>query len=183
MSELSDLRCPGCNAPGLVDTNEGELVCQYCASRFAQPDRVCPSCNALSEVDDLDCPNCGQALRGLCPACNTPNSLQAKLCRRCGVPLDLLASVIDRQFASPAGLIYERSEAARAFKQQEEKASRERLAEMWRQEKERAQWLSASQARQKQQEKRLITIAAVLSVMMLVVAVISVVLIVVWGGG
>ncbi|MBN1888402.1 MAG: hypothetical protein JW850_10445 [Thermoflexales bacterium] len=181
MSEtLSDLRCPGCNAPGLIDMNDGALVCQYCGSRFAQPERVCPHCSTLSEVDDLDCPGCGQALRGLCPACNTPNLLQAKLCRRCGVPLDLLSSVLDRQFASPAGLIYERGEAARALKQQEEQASRQRLANMWQQNQEREQWLSASRARQQQEEQRLIKLAMALFAIVVVVALVSVLLIVVW---
>lgn len=167
-SMLSDLRCAGCGAPALVDKGDGTVQCDYCSSVYAHPERVCPKCQAISELTDLDCPACGQPLRGLCPSCNAPNPLEAQTCRRCGASLDLLASVAGRVATTSADLIYQRGAEAEALKRREEQASRARLEEMWRRDQERQQRLAASRLKQQQQEKILAAIAAILLVVIIV---------------
>ena len=182
MENLSTLRCPGCNAPSLLDVGDGSIRCEYCNSSFVHPDRLCPQCGAVNELDDLDCPQCGQALRGLCPICNTPNPLQGKVCRRCGSSLDLLGGVMDRHFKTSSDLIYSRGAEATAIKQQEEQASSERMARMWEHDHARAQRLVASRAKQQQQEQTLVKVAVILGIIVLAAVIISVVILLTRGG-
>lgn len=158
--ELAALHCAGCNAPALVDVGDGTVQCLYCNSIFAHPDRVCPKCGTVSDLDELDCPTCGHALRGLCPVCNAPNLVQASVCRRCGTPMDLLSSVAERAAMTASDFIYQRGAEADALKRREERSSQERLARMWEQDQERNRKLEAQRARQQRQEKLLATIAA-----------------------
>ncbi len=154
----------------------GTVQCQYCDSEFVHPERVCPRCQTVSELNELDCPVCGQALRGLCPACNAPNPLSAQECRRCGTPLDLLAHVAGRVATTPADLIYQRSAEAQAIKRREEQASRERLARMWERDHEREQRWAQARARQQRQERILATIVAGLLIVLVVAGLIFLVL-------
>ncbi len=165
---LAGLLCAGCNAAGLVDQGDGTVQCQYCGASFAHPDRVCPDCETVSDLDELDCPQCGRALRGLCPACNAPNPLQAKICLRCHTPLDLLASVAGRVATTSSDFIYQRGIEARTIKQHEETASDERLARMWARDQERDRRLQAARAKQKQQELVLARVAVGLLVVIVV---------------
>ena len=168
MGELvSELHCPGCNAPALVDAGDGTVQCQYCASSFAHPDRVC-KCGAVSDWDDLDCPQCGHALRGLCPACNTPNPLAAETCRQCHTPLDLLASVAGRAGRTSADYIYERGLEAHSIKRQEELASEERLARMWERDQSREQQTETASARRQHKDLRLAQIVVGIFVFLII---------------
>lgn len=165
---LSDLRCAGCGAPALVDQGDGTVQCDYCGSAYAHPERVCPKCQTISELTDLDCPACGQPLRGLCPSCDALNPLEAQTCRRCGASLDLLAHVAGRVATTSADLIYQRSAEADALKRREEEASRARLEQMWQRDHERQERLAASRLKQQQQEKILSAVAAILLIVIIV---------------
>jgi hypothetical protein len=88
MAEL--LACPKCNVPGLVETENGQLVCTACGSRFVlasrRPDSLspCPECGFSNQSDASSCAECGAALAKYCARCGARLDLHMRFCDQCG---------------------------------------------------------------------------------------------------
>jgi hypothetical protein len=59
---VSDLTCPACTAPGLMQNPSGGLTCEYCGSTFKGIPLVCPSCGWINTTNADECPKCGEPM-------------------------------------------------------------------------------------------------------------------------
>jgi len=180
MSEiLQALNCPQCGGSPLTDNGDGTLSCSYCSSAFAHPDRVCPRCETVNEVEALACTGCGEKLKEACPRCGTFNWLQAPHCRQCGAALDLLEHIAARHAETTANRIVRQQSEMNALKAEAERASQARLQAMWARDNARLEAMDRDQARQQRQE-RLLWIIATTAVVLLLLCVLVASLLAPW---
>jgi ribosomal protein L40E len=166
---LQSLRCARCGASPLTDNNDGTIACPYCGSTFAHPERVCPRCQTVNELDARQCVSCGQTLRHPCARCGTLNWSQATFCRRCGASLDVLEHIAARRAETTADRIVRLQSSMTSVKEEAEGASQARLAEMWARDNARLEATAKSKAKQQQQERLLWAIATIAILAVLII--------------
>jgi len=169
---LQSLRCASCGASPLTDNGDGTIACPYCGSTFAHPERVCPGCQTVNESDARQCTSCGQTLRQPCARCGTLNWSQATYCQRCGASLDVLEHISSRRAETTADRIVRLQAGMTTVKEEAERASQARLAEMWGRDNARLEAMAQAKAKQQRQERLLWAIAtlAILAVLFTIVA-------------
>ncbi len=169
---LQSLKCASCGASPLMDNHDGTIACPYCGATFAHPERVCPRCQTVNELDARQCVSCGQTLRHPCARCGTLNWSQATFCRRCGASLDVLEHIAARRAETTANRIVRLQSSMTSVKEEAEEASQARLAAMWARDNARLEAVAKSKSRQQRQERLLWAIAtiAILAVIFAIVA-------------
>jgi ribosomal protein L40E len=169
MSEaLQSLTCSQCGGSPLKDNGDGTISCPFCGSTFAHPERVCPRCETVNELDARLCVSCGEKLREPCVRCGALNAVNASYCHECGAGLDLLEHIAARRAVSDADRLQQLQSEATRIKEDTERASQERMSKFWAQEQTRLQSLAKAKAEQQRQE-RLIWILATCAVIILVI--------------
>jgi ribosomal protein L40E len=169
---LQSLSCPSCGGTLLTDKGDGTLSCPYCGAAFAHPDRVCPSCEAINELDARYCASCGEKLREPCARCGALNPVQASHCHQCGAALGVLEHIAARRAESTAERVIRLQASMPPLKEEAERASQERLEKMWTKDRARMEALAKAKAEQERQERLLWTIAA-LAIVALVIGIVA----------
>jgi ribosomal protein L40E len=173
MSEaLQSLTCSQCGGSPLKDNGDGTISCPFCGSTFAHPERVCPRCETVNELDARLCVSCGEKLREPCVRCGALNAVNASYCHECGAGLDLLEHIAARRAVSDADRLQQLQSEATRIKEDTERASQERMSKFWAQEQTRLQSLAKAKAEQQRQE-RLIWILATCAVIILVIVLVA----------
>ncbi len=90
-------KCPRCDSPTLEMTEDGELACASCGTRFrlasSQADVLsCPRCGCRNEPQATSCDECGAELAKHCPGCGAKLELQMRFCDQCGANIERLSS-------------------------------------------------------------------------------------------
>ncbi len=158
-SHPEQLECPGCGSASFNANPDGSLVCDYCHTAYAPPERACSVCGAAYEPDAHRCPSCGAELVRECPDCGAPNPLLARKCMACGQRLEILESLFNRVTGTRGDWLRQVREEAPAIKVQQEAMSQARLAEMWSTEARRRETLAQAQVEQKRQERFIVAVA------------------------
>lgn len=169
---LQSLDCAQCGGGPLTDNGDGTVSCPYCGSAFAHPERVCPRCATVNEVDAVRCTACGEKLREPCVRCGVFNWVNATHCRNCGAALDMLEHIAARHAETTAERLRRAQSQMPALKEEAERASQERLEKMWAKERERIEALAQAKSKQQRQERLLWKTAAIVVGMVLVVIVV-----------
>ena len=173
---LQSLRCASCGASPLTDNGDGTIACPYCGSTFAHPERVCPRCQTVNEPDARQCTSCGQTLRQPCARCGTLNWSQATYCQRCGAALDVLEHISSRRAETTADRIVRLQAGMTTVKDEAERASQARLAEMWGRDNARLEAIAKAKAKQQRQE-RLLWVIATLAILAVLFAIVTLTLV------
>ncbi len=165
---LQSLTCSQCGGSPLKDNGDGTISCPFCGSTFAHPERVCPRCETVNELDARLCVSCGAKLREPCVRCGALNPAKAAYCHECGARLDLLEHIAARRAVSDADRLQQLQSEATRIKEDTERASQERMSKFWAQEQTRLQSLATAKAEQQRQE-RLMWILASAAVIVVVI--------------
>ena len=177
MSEiLQSLNCPQCGGCPLTDNGNGTISCPYCGSAFAHPERVCPQCETVNEVDARQCVSCGQKIKEPCVRCGTLNWVQAQHCQRCGAGLGVLENIAVRHAETTADRIVRMQAESTAIKAEAERSSQARLQTMWAKDNARLEALARSQIKRKHEERLIWMIATGMIVALLIVILVLTVL-------
>ncbi|MFN8598319.1 MAG: hypothetical protein U0559_19315 [Anaerolineae bacterium] len=110
-----------------------------------------------------------------CPRCNTVNDREAGTCRTCGLQFDTLGHITAREQLRFDDRFTRRAQEVADVKAFDQAQSEERLQSMWAAEQQRQAALLAQRAAQREQERRLMTIALVV-LAIAVIAVLTVVM-------
>lgn len=176
MKETSDptpLECPGCGSAYFTASPDGSLICDYCHTAYAPPERACPVCGAAYEPGAHRCPSCGAEMVRECPACGAPNPLLARKCLACGQRLEILEALFERVTGTRGGWLRQVRQEAPAIKAQEEAASQARLAEMWATEARRRETLAQARVEQKRQERTIVAVAIAVVVIVIIAVLVA----------
>lgn len=132
---------------------------------------LCPACDTENDALRQTCVNCGESLIVVCPRCNTVNSIAAEKCFACGQPFDALGQIMARHEVRFADRFTRQAHAAIETKIDQKAQDQARSRELWEQEHQRQEYLRAQKLRQKQQERYLVSGAAVAAVIVLVIVI------------
>jgi hypothetical protein len=171
---LTDLECPNCGASELAPDQEQKLLCLFCGSSFGEVTRICPECGHYNDSGDRHCELCGTPIVRDCPACGADNWTLADHCVQCGRNLDLIDQMARRWQQSTQEWLHERQAVMASLKEEEERASQERLAALVEIERQRQQALAQARAMQKEQERRLYTILAVVAAVFVLIVIVMI---------
>src|SRR5512141_1196578 len=108
-----------------------------------------------------------------CPRCNTVNEREAETCRACGMKFDVLGHITAREQLRFDDRFTRHAQEVADVTALDQAQSEERLQGMWAVEQQRQAALLAQRAAQREQERRLMTIALVV-LGIVVIAVIAV---------
>lgn len=169
---LKSLRCTQCGGGPLTDQGDGTIACPYCGSTFAHPERVCPRCETINDMNARECVTCGEKLKEPCVRCGTLNWSQARYCQRCGAALDVLEHIAARRSRTDAERLQSIQAEAPRLKEETERASQRRMDEMWAKEHARLEQLARDKAEQQRQE-RLIWMVATAAIVILILTVVA----------
>ena len=148
---MTDVSCPACSAPGLAFDGHANVACAYCGTQF------------VAESTE-------------CPACLTHNASGADLCSNCGEPLNIVASVLDRQGGLGQPLWIRRLKGQVAdLKDSEARSSEQRFEELMEIDRRRKQAELEAYARQRQADRNIVFYGA--AVILLIVAVVLVIVV------
>ncbi len=151
---LTEIACPNCLTPIELHGRHQQITCEACGSHFILEGHICPVCQTYHRERRAFCRQCGQALSRTCQKCQTTNWAGDEYCLHCGAPLDIFEMLQKYDARSKAERLQEHRARVQHIKEEEEKASQRRMAEMMTVEKERqaevARQLAASQRRDRQ---------------------------------
>ena len=181
--ELTDFQCPNCGAKEMLPGDDRRLLCVYCGTSFGEVERICPKCGHYNDQDVRHCQECGGRLIRDCPACGADNWVLAEHCVECGRNLDLVEQMARRWQRTTQERLYERQAGMTALKEQEERASQQRMAVLLAAERERQGALARARAAQKARDRQLWTILVAAAALLVFVMVLVLVLSAVGGGG
>lgn len=170
---LKDFECPNCGANEMVEGEDRRLICVFCGSSFGEVARICPRCGHYNESGVRHCAECGTQLIRDCPACGADNWTVADHCIRCGRNLDMIDQMARRWQQSTQQMLYERQTRMTALKEEEERASQERMATMMEAERRRQEALALAREAQKQRDQQIymwigVAVVAIVIIMVLV---------------
>ena len=103
MEPLTEMNCPACGSPALVQESVTTLRCENCNSVVQRSTSTsflevlgigCYSCGAVNDKGIKYCTNCGIEVIVDCPECGNPIVLGQKKCGQCGI--DILEEYINR---------------------------------------------------------------------------------------
>jgi uncharacterized membrane protein YvbJ len=108
----------------------------------------------------------------ICPDCSTANAPDAKRCTVCGHPFDALGHILDREQLRFVDRFSQHAQAVPETKAQQADGSRQRMAQLWEEDRQRRDALYAQKRRQQQQERRLLMGAVTAVIVVLIVVLI-----------
>ena len=103
MELLTQMNCPACGSPALVQESVTTLRCENCNSVVQRSTSTtvlevlgigCYSCGAVNDKGIKFCTNCGTELIVDCPSCKRPIVLGQKKCGKCGI--DILENYVSK---------------------------------------------------------------------------------------
>ncbi|RMH00299.1 MAG: hypothetical protein D6706_04215 [Chloroflexi bacterium] len=154
---IAELLCPNCtNVIELAAQHPDKIQCPTCEHQFLLTDHMCPVCFTYHAEKTVVCHACGKALNRLCRHCHTTNWSGDEICQNCGQHIDLITQISDYTQARPGSRLHEDSETIRKIKEQEQKASEERMAELLEIEKQRREEIYRRMAAQQKRERQLL---------------------------
>lgn len=168
MTDESALTCPQCQQGQLSDKGDGTLECAQCGARFVAPQRVCPYCDTVNEVDAKTCSGCDKPLRRTCPRCGTINWIGARQCASCDQRFDTIGLIAAREELRFVDRFTHRARGITDLKASEHAQSQQRMDQFWDEDRRRRATLAAQQAKQKQQEMRLMYVAIAFMVIVII---------------
>lgn len=162
LTALETVPCPNCRQPLDVHDYRQLIACPLCDYEFMLYGRICPACYHYHEKETAVCRQCGESINRVCRQCHTANWGGADYCDKCGVSLD----IFERIAVTTTDRLAQQMNAAAAFKKTEEDASRQRMAEMQANERERqAEIYQRMQKRKKEEQTMLfLTVSILLAV-------------------
>lgn len=158
---LTEIACPNCLAPIDVRQHGRHVTCDACSSQFLLEGHTCPTCHTYHPQARAVCRQCGQPLTRVCPKCQTANWTGDEYCQKCGAALDIFEMLQKVDARSRAAKLEERHAQIRQIKDEEEKASQRRMAEMMAIEEERQRELARLQAASRQRDRQIMVAVAV----------------------
>jgi hypothetical protein len=158
---LAGFQCPNCGANGMEEVANGELHCPYCGSSFGQVTRICPQCGHYNESGARHCSECGTQLVRECPACGAENWALAEACVQCGRNLDLIEHMARRWQQTTEQRLFERRTAIHNLREEEERASEQRMADLLEAERLRQEAMALAQESQQRRDRQIYVLAAV----------------------
>lgn len=171
---LTEIACPNCLAPIDVRQHGQHVTCDACGSQFLLQGHICSNCHTYHREERSICRQCGQPLTRVCPKCQTANWTGDEYCQKCGAALDIFEMLQKVDARSRAAKLEERHAQIRQIKEQEEKASQQRMAEMMAVEAERQKELARQQAASRQHDQQILLAVGVgLVVFILLIAVLA----------
>lgn len=138
--------------------------------------RICPDCGYYNEEQVRYCARCGAALIRDCPACGADNWVLADYCSRCGRDLTLIEQMSRRWQQSSRQWLRERTANMAALKEQEERASQERMAALLEAERIRQEALALARETQQKRDRQMIQLLGMAILVFLIVVVLTLVL-------
>jgi uncharacterized membrane protein YvbJ len=179
--QLNDFECPNCGGHDMETAEDQRLMCRFCGSAFGEVTRICPKCGHYNDENVRHCSKCGTRIVRECPACGADNWTLADHCVQCGRNLDLIDQMAQRWQQTTEERLYERRAAMTSLKEQEERASQERMAALMEAERTRQEALALARESQRQRERQLYVWAGVALLVFVVLAVLM--LLLTSGGG
>ena len=173
---LTDFECPNCGGNEMEPTADGRLLCLYCGSSFGEVTRICPQCGHYNESGARHCTECGAQIVRECPACGADNWVLAEHCIHCGRNLDLIEQMTRRWQQTTEQRLYERQAGMAALKDEEERASQERMAPLLEAEQLRQEAIALARATQQKRDQQMYVVAAVGLVSFVVIVILAVLL-------
>lgn len=159
--QLTDFECPNCGAHDMQTAADHRLVCLFCGSSFGEVTRICPKCGHYNEEGVRHCSECGTRIVRDCPICGADNWVLADHCVQCGRNLDLIEQMTRRWKETTQERLYAQRAAMLSLKEQEERASQQRMAALLEAERLRQEALAQARAAQRQRERQLYVWAGV----------------------
>jgi hypothetical protein len=170
---LDDFECPNCGANEMVLGERQRLECNFCGTSFGEVTRICPRCGHYGEVGARHCQQCGAQIRRECPACGVENSTAASNCVHCGRNLDLIEQMTRRWQLTTQQRLYDQMAGMASLKEEEVRASQERMAAFQEAERIRQEALALSRATRLKQDRQIFrwVVAGIVAFIFLVVVV------------
>jgi hypothetical protein len=169
--QLFEFECPNCGANEMVADESQQLVCVFCNSSFGEVARICPKCGHYNEADVRHCFQCGTRLVRDCPVCGADNWVLADHCVQCGRNMDMLEQMSRRWRATTQQFLMERRATMSSLKEQEERASQERMAAFMETERARQEAIAQAREVQRERDRKLLMAAGVVIVVFALVVV------------
>jgi uncharacterized membrane protein YvbJ len=168
---LEAFECPNCGAHDMEAGPDQRLFCLFCDTSFGEVTRICPVCGHYNKDDVRHCSECGARIMRDCPVCGADNSVLADHCVQCGRNLDMIDQMARRWQKTTEQRLYEQKAAMISLKEQEERASQERMAILMEAERHRQEALALARESQSQRERQLyIGIGALILVFIVIMA-------------
>jgi len=159
--QLTDFECPNCGANDMVASDDQALRCTYCDSTFGEATRICPQCGHYNDHDGRHCAECGMQIVRLCPVCAARNWVLSDHCVQCGRHLDVIDQVVRRLRMTTAERLEQQRAVIGSLKEQEERASQQRMALMLQEERLWQQALAEAQEARRQRDRQIFTLLGV----------------------
>lgn len=153
--QLRDFECPNCGANDMQTGDDQRLYCLFCGGSFGEVRRICPGCGHYNEKGVRHCSECGARLVRDCPACGAVNWTLADHCVQCGRNLDIIDQMTRRWQLSTQERLAERRANVASLKDQEERASQERMAALLEAERIRQEALALARESQRERDRRI----------------------------
>lgn len=171
--QLTDFECPNCGANDMVQGESRELACTFCGTSFGQVTRICPECGHYNEAEGRHCARCGTLLVRDCPACGADNWVLAEHCVQCGRNLDIIDQMARRWQKTTQQRLYDQMESMASLKDEEERASQDRMASLMEAERIRQEALALARASQRQRDRQMynLVVAGIIGFVIIVVLV------------
>lgn len=165
---LQEIRCPNCQSPIHLQGQGQSITCAACNSEFVLEGHLCPRCQMYHRKETSFCGRCGTPMSRVCGRCQTKNWAGDEYCRNCGQAMDILDMVTHRhKEAVQEQQELRRREIAR-MKQQEDEASKKRMAELMEIERLRIEELKRRLVRERARQRRMLMITFGIVILFLV---------------
>jgi primosomal protein N' len=150
---MASEQCPGCGAVLEGAHGRAVLECSYCGTQWRRVENRCPACGAMVE-----------------------GSMEA--CGECGEPLSTFSRVLDRLDPLAVRRRVERSrEVAEHLRTADDAASRRRMGQLEEIDRKREEAYREAEAAERQNQKRLLWIAAGITVTIVILLAVAAVLV------
>ena len=158
---LTEIACPNCLAPMELHGRPQHITCDACGSHFLLEGHICPACYTYHREARAICRQCGEALTRVCQKCQAVKWAGDEYCHTCGAALDIFAMLQKVDAKSRAARLAERQTQIRQLKEEEEKASQRRMAELLAVEEERQAELARQTAVSRRRDQQILTAVGV----------------------
>jgi hypothetical protein len=156
--QLIDFECPNCGANDMVQAENQQLTCTFCGTSFGQVTRICPECGHYNEAEGRHCAQCG---------------ILAEHCVQCGRNLDIIDQMARRWQKTTQQRLYDQMESMASLKDEQERASQDRMASFVEAERIRQEALALARASQRERDRQMynVVVASVIAFVIIIVLV------------
>jgi hypothetical protein len=152
---LDGFECPNCGSNEMGLGEQQQLECSFCGTSFGEVARICPRCGHYGEAGARHCEQCGAQITRDCPACGMENSTAASNCIHCGRNLDLIEQMTRRWQLTTQQRLYDQMAEMAALKEEQVRASEERMAAFLEAERIRQDALALARATRLEQDRQI----------------------------